>query len=338
MSVSIEFHGGNTGVYLVETMLDNSVPIGDGSIIREMSAKFPPGKFFPAEEMGGAGMFVPATYGANGGLVPVDYEGSSIDLAEALVNAEKQVRGEQVSQPYIFDPNARRFLVQGGNLIGWQNFMLTSPSLGAVGTIGAGMQNDGRGVSIVSSGNGTLSGPGSLGSFAESVDSVLSKVDGLWGAMGMSPDTSRALTIGGAVGIAALVGVAATAGIVPGLIAGAASFFGGFGLSAAMSYTVKASAVPGVLECFNLAVNGQDTSQCSGLFTGTSAILGTTIRGAQKIGGSIVGGASEVLKALQRMKKYGDRIAGKWKNALWWGLGISAASLLTYGYIRTRRS
>ncbi len=120
--IGISFTPDPNGAYLLETKLGQPVAATDDAIIR-LAAEIPPDATFPTGSVGGAGMLVPARY-EGGDLVSVYSPGQSIDLPTAIGNYARQLNGETVSDPYVFSPNTRRYLVQDGALIGWQTIML----------------------------------------------------------------------------------------------------------------------------------------------------------------------------------------------------------------------
>lgn len=120
--IGVSFTPDPNGAYLLETKLAQPVAATDDAILR-LAAEIPPDATFSTGSVGGAGMLVPARY-EGGDLVSVYSPGQSIDLPTAIGNFGRQLNGENVSDPYIFSPNARRFLVQDGALIGWQTIML----------------------------------------------------------------------------------------------------------------------------------------------------------------------------------------------------------------------
>lgn len=123
--IGVSFTPDSGGAYLLETKLTQPVAATDDAILR-LAAEIPPDATFPTGSVGGAGMLVPARY-EGGDLVSVYSPGQSIDLPTAIGNFGRQLNGEAVSDPYIFSPNTRRFLVQDGALIGWQT-MLFAPA------------------------------------------------------------------------------------------------------------------------------------------------------------------------------------------------------------------
>lgn len=119
--IGVSFTPDQHGVYLLETKLGQPVVASDDAILR-LAAEIPPDATFPTGSIGGAGMLVPARY-EGGDLVSAYSPGQSIDLPSAIGNYSRQLNDEIVSDPYVFSPNTRRYLVQDGMLIGWQTVM-----------------------------------------------------------------------------------------------------------------------------------------------------------------------------------------------------------------------
>lgn len=133
-----------SGAYLLETKLSQPISLEGNDFLSRIATELPPDRLFPTGMIGGAGMLVPAQY-SGGELVSTYQAGQSIDLAAAIDNFGRQMNGETVSEPYVFSPNTRRFLVDANtnSLIGWQTIMLTAPVMGETSPFSIAMQDNG---------------------------------------------------------------------------------------------------------------------------------------------------------------------------------------------------
>lgn len=134
----------SSGAFLVETKLSQPISLEGNDVLTRIASELPPDRLFPTGLMGGAGMLIPAQY-SGGELISTYTPGQSIDLAAAIDSFGRQLNGETVSEPYIFSPNTRRFLVDANSnaLIGWQTIMFAPPAFGDVGTFSVSMQDNG---------------------------------------------------------------------------------------------------------------------------------------------------------------------------------------------------
>ena len=172
MSISLSLTPDPGGCYLLETKLNQPIPVGDGSIITQIASEIPPDRLFPVGTGGGAGMLVPARY-ENGELVSVYNPGESMNLSTAIDAFSQQLNGTMPSQPYLFSPNTRRLLIQDNALIGWQTILLTAPSLAdGLSPFSVGMGDDGSNPQF-SEYSGSMNGfwsyfPETIGNFFQS--------------------------------------------------------------------------------------------------------------------------------------------------------------------------